>query len=465
MKYSEYKVIKNRIPAEKLFCAFKDDRLPFLLESRRDISGMGRYSFFSSSPFLAVSFKNGISCIERYGKRDYLQKPILSVLRELLKKYELQNLKKPIVPFLCGAVGFFSYDFGFYLEDIKRIRKKESIVPEVMFGFYDTCVCLDKYKNELIIFSSGFPEEGHARKSEARARLNEILAKLDRISSVEDSISKADSPKLKSNFTERKYISAIKRAKEYIARGDIYQVNLSQKFSTRSCIDDWSLYRRLARRFPVSFSGFFKAGDFSIISASPEKFLEFDGRRVSTRPMKGTRPRTNDPVLNRKMRKELIESKKEKAELLMIVDLERNDLGRVCEYGSIVAGDRRQIEAYRSVFQATREVEGVLHCDKDRLDLIKACFPGGSVTGAPKIRAMEIIEELEPDRRNVYTGSLGFLSFHNTLEFNILIRSFLKIGDEISFHVGGGIVTDSIPDAEYEETIVKAKVLLEALYP
>ncbi|MBI5873110.1 MAG: anthranilate synthase component I family protein [Candidatus Omnitrophica bacterium] len=464
MKNSAYKIFKNTVPVQELFERFKDDSAPFLLESSQDVAGMGRYSFFGSEPFLTITCKNAKCFIERNGKTEQRQQPGLSVLREFLNVYCLEGAEKMRLPFLSGAVGFFAYDLGFSLEKIKRSNRPDAIVPDLMFAFYDAVICVDHKKDEVIVFSTGFPEKSRLRKKKAEGRLVEISEKLRPQEGTQnlhqERIKKGD---LTSNFSRREYLVAVSKAKSHIAAGDIYQVNLSQKFKTRLAIDDWELYRRLLKNFPVSFSGFLKNDDFAIISASPERFLKFDGRRVFTRPMKGTRKRTGDPALNKKLKRELELSKKEKAELLMIVDLERNDLGRVCDYGSVKVRRLRQIEVYRSVFQATAEIEGVLHKNKDRLDLIKACFPGGSVTGCPKIRAMEIIEELEPSSRSVYTGALGYFSFHNTLEFNILIRSFLKKKDEVSFSVGGGIVSDSKPADEYEETLVKGKALMEAL--
>jgi para-aminobenzoate synthetase component 1 len=464
MKNSAYKVFKRKTSVQELFRGFKDGRMPFLLESSRDVMGLGRYSFFGSDPFLVISCKDGACSVERDGRVEKKTRPPLSVLRELLDAYTLRGHGVGCVPLLAGAVGFISYDFGFSLEKIARHHKGDARVPDFLFGFYDSIVAVDHKKDEVLAFSSGFPEKGASRQRRCAARLKETLEKLECRSPLDKvALPGAGESALISNFTRRAYLAAVRKAQAYIAAGDIYQVNLSQKFRTRCAIDDWLLYRRLSRNFPVSFSAFLKNEDLCVISASPERFLHFDGCSVKTRPMKGTRRRTDDVVFNRKMRKELVLSKKEKAELLMIVDLERNDLGRVCAYGSIRVRHLRQIEAYRSVFQATAQIEGRLHASKDRIDLLRACFPGGSITGCPKIRAMEIIEELEPDTRALYTGALGYLSFHNTMDFNVLIRSFLKIKDAIVFHVGGGIVSDSRPADEYEETLVKAKVLMEAL--
>jgi len=223
------------------------------------------------------------------------------------------------------------------------------------------------------------------------------------------------------------------------------------------------LYSSLRNVNPAPFSAYLDFGDFKILSSSPERFLTLRGSFVSTRPMKGTRPRSINLIEDKRLKEELLNSQKDKAELIMIVDLERNDLGRVCEYGSIKVTNLRNLEEYSKVFQTTAKVEGILHKDKDRIDLIKACFPGGSITGCPKIRAMEIIEELEPTKRNIYTGSLGYLSFSGDMDLNILIRTILLKGNKIYFQAGGGIVYDSDPEEEYQETLDKARALLETI--
>lgn len=476
LKIMQYEILKNRKSAQELFLPFKDDAFAFLLESTRSVGGMGRYSFFGSSPFLVAAAGGGRAAegrpTEPFGpsvplRMHSVEGPTLALLQDLLDKYRFDERPLPPYPFLGGAVGFLSYDFGLTLEGITRKNRVDSALPGWLFAFYDVVVCLDKYRGEVAVFSSGLPEQGRARAQKARLRLKETVQKIGKTRPLRRPL-RADeffpgSVNLTSNFSKAGYLSAVRRAKAYITSGDIYQVNLSQMFRARAQMDDWMLYQRLSRSFPVSFAAFLKTSDFSIISASPERFLNFEGGRVSTRPMKGTARRMGSPAADRITAHQLRASRKERAELLMIVDLERNDLGRVCDYGTIRVRHPRQIERYRSVFQATAEIEGVLHKGKDRIDLLRACFPGGSVTGCPKIRAMEIIEELEPDSRGVYTGALGYLSFHDTLQFSVLIRSFLKQGDLLSFHVGGGIVSDSRPEDEYEETLIKAQGLNEAL--
>jgi para-aminobenzoate synthetase component 1 len=301
----------------------------------------------------------------------------------------------------------------------------------------------------------------------AESNLKKVSQLLERVNPSRNG-RKKDKPKhqtaeLKSNFTKEDYILAIKKAKEYIRKGDIYQVNLSQQFYTRTDLSGFEIYKCLRKLSPSYFSAYFDAGDYQILSSSPESFLRLEGDLVTTRPMKGTRPRSQNKVKDIRLKKDLLGSPKDKAELIMIVDLERNDLGRVCSYDSIKVATLRQLEEYNTVFQTTATVCGRLHKDKDRIDLIRACFPGGSITGCPKIRAMEIIEELEPSRRSIYTGSLGYLSFSGNMDLNILIRTILKKGNNLYFSVGGGIVADSEPEEEYRETLVKARAMMEAI--
>jgi para-aminobenzoate synthetase component 1 len=258
-------------------------------------------------------------------------------------------------------------------------------------------------------------------------------------------------------------MDAVSKAKQYIKKGDIYQVNLSQRFSASTDMPAFEIYQRLRRVSPSYFSAYLDAGNFQIISSSPERFLSLRSGEVTTRPMKGTRPRAKDRIRDKRLRQQLLKSEKDRAELMMIVDLERNDLGRVCSYDSIRVNTLRELEKYSTVYQTTADISGRLYRTKDRLDLLAACSPGGSITGCPKIRAMEVIEELEPSRRSIYTGSLGYLSFSGEMDFNILIRTILKKGRDIYFGVGGGIVADSRPRDEYKETLVKARGIIEAL--
>jgi para-aminobenzoate synthetase component 1 len=265
----------------------------------------------------------------------------------------------------------------------------------------------------------------------------------------------------KSAFTRESYMEAVRQVREYIAAGDIYQVNMSQRFQTEFSGSPFGLFRRLYEINPAPFFAYIHAGDHHIVSTSPERFILQDGRKVETRPIKGTRPRGKTPEDDARLKQELSESKKDDAELSMIVDLLRNDIGKVCKAGSVRVSEHKRVEGYRNVYHLVSVVEGVLDADKDSVALLKATFPGGSITGCPKIRAMEIIDELEPCRRHIYTGSIGYISFHDTMDLSIAIRTATILNNKIIFSVGGGVVYDSDPADEYEETLHKGKTLME----
>lgn len=428
----------------------------FLDSSLNSDYSLGRYSFLGCDPFFTLKTEG----LEPFKK-----------LRESLNRYRI-SVSDNRIPFLGGAVGYLTYDLGLILEKkIKKISKESPGIPDCLFGFYNAVIIIDHLKQLLYIFSAGLPERTYRlAKLLCEANFKKIYNLLSKAGSIKRREKKYKSShpvpvQINSNFAKEGYLSAVKKAKEYIRRGDIYQVNLSQRFQAKTDLSAFEIYKRLRGISPSYFSAYFDAGDFQILSSSPERFLSLRGDVVTTRPMKGTRPRSKDKLKDRRLKKELLESAKDKAELIMIVDLERNDLGRVCSYDSIKVITLRQLEEYSTVFQTTANILGRLYKDKDRIDLLGACFPGGSITGCPKIRAMEIIEELEPTRRSIYTGSFGYLSFSGNMDFNILIRTILKKYDTIYFGVGGGIVADSKPGQEYQETLVKAKGMIEAIKP
>ncbi len=422
----------------------------FLLESVEQGENLGRFSFIGFRPDFVI--KTGAST-----------QPF-SLLRQNLRNFALPEKLSEISPFLCGFCGYFSYDLGVTLEKIKRGIPDDLSIPGSYLGFYSAVITIDHLRGTLTVFSSGLPEkQGALSGLKAKEQLSRIIKLLGDSGKADYAPPNFRAENLSSNFTRAGYIKAVAKAKDYIRRGDIYQINLSQRFGCRLNAGAFLLYSRLRRLFPAGFCAYFDCGDFQIISSSPERFLKLEDRRVSTRPMKGTRARGATDSEDELLRDELLDSEKDKAELLMIVDLERNDLGKVCDYESIKVSRLRQLEEYTTVFQTTATVEGKLHNSKDRIDLLRACFPGGSITGCPKIRAMEIIEELEPTRRSVYAGSLGYLSFSGQMDFNILIRTILKKDNMLYFGAGGGIVADSEPEAEYEETLIKAKAMMQAI--
>ncbi len=460
-----------------LLDVFKEEPFVFFLDSgrpspepRRSRAGtfqgwqdpmLGRFSFIGFDPFEILQQQGKDSLVALKKRFFHYAHPHSRLSRE----------KSP-TPLGSGIIGYLSYDLGLRWENIPlQIKKKDPVIPDSFFGFYDCILTIDHFQKKLIVTSSGLPERNpNLRRKRAQSRLEGIIGRLKRypprpaksldISGRPSRGEPIPSP-LNSNFTRHDYGKAIKRILEYIRQGDVYQVNLSQRFEWNPSgrFNPVKLYRRLRGISPCPFGSLLHCGSFQILSNSPERFIKLEGRRLQTRPMKGTRPRGETAEEDRKKKRELLISPKDRAELLMITDLERNDLGRVCEYGSIKVKAMRTLEAYQTVFQATSTVEGQLKKDKDGFDVLRSCFPGGSVTGCPKIRAMEIIEELEPTRRGIYTGSLGYMSFSGNMDFNILIRTLLNHGKRIYSQTGGGIVADSRPDEEYQETLVKARAL------
>ena len=463
--------IYKKLPISKAYLldAIRRNKTGFLLESSLYSFNLGRFSFFGIDPFMVVQCKDQVTSINQAGVVKYYSGSIFEKMRSLLNRYQLDITNTKIdIPFLGGAVGFLSYDLGFYLEKCERKNFDNIGVPDLWFAFFDVVLCIDHYKDKVLLFSSGFPEiNPRLRRIRADMRLKHFMRELNSTISNDTAylrrLVNCKNYRLYSNFTQSEYIKAVKKSREYITNGDIYQINLSQRFQTKTDLSAEQLYMNLKDVFPVPFGGLVRNENFSVISGSPERFMKYDGRFITTRPMKGTRPRVQDKEKNKKFRKELINSVKDKAELLMIVDLERNDLGRVCDYGSVKVEELRCLEKYSTVYQTTAQIIGRLYPRMDRIDIIKACFPGGSITGCPKIRAMQIIEELEPNRRGIYTGCLGYFSFNGQMDFNILIRSFFKKNRDVYFGVGGGIVYDSNPKSEYEETLVKAEALKRAL--
>ncbi len=268
---------------------------------------------------------------------------------------------------------------------------------------------------------------------------------------------------LKSNFTKEKFKNSVRKIKNYIKNGDVYQVNLTQRFSGTTELSSYELYRDLRKISPAPFGAYLNFDSFHILSNSPERFIKCFDNKIQTRPIKGTRPRGKDKIEDLKLQDELLNSEKDKAELLMIVDLQRNDLGKISKVGTVKVPELFVIEPYANVNHLVATVEGELEEGKSCIDIIKATFPGGSITGAPKIRAMEIIDELENTKRNVYTGSLGYIGFDGSMDLNIAIRTIIKKDDNLYFQVGGGITWDSNEEDEYNETLYKAKSIMKAL--
>jgi para-aminobenzoate synthetase component 1 len=450
-----------------VFSNIKDQSYPFFLDSGMTAYGIGRYSFIGFAPFLIFKSKNkNIEIIEEGYKKNITGMPF-DILRNIINNYTLIPTFKGLPPFIGGGVGYFSYELRTLIEDVPATGIDDLNIPNCIVCFYDIILAFDNKNNMGYIISTGFPEKHTpSRYTRALSRIKYVKKILNNISYTEQTYNHVVSSEVYSiisNFTQEEYIQAVIKAKEYIASGDIYQVNLSQRLTTRLFIPPFELYKRLRELNPAPFGAYLDLDDIIIASSSPERFLFVEGNTVETRPIKGTRPRGETKIEDDKFKDELIRSEKDKAELIMIVDLLRNDIGKVCRYGSIKVNELRRLETYPTVFHTVSTITGELLSDKDRFDLLKACFPGGSITGAPKIRAMEIIDELEPTKRHIYTGSIGYLSFSGNMDLSIVIRTFLIKDNQVYFQVGGGIVADSEPEEEYNETLHKGRALIETL--
>jgi len=466
------------LTAPELFELIKDRPYSFFLDSGMDPQRLGRYSFLGSEPFLVMNSRGSEITLVHGQEHKVQHGNPFDTIGKLLEIYKLDHCPAP-VPFLGGAVGYFSYDLCHFIERLPSTAIDDLKLPECYFAFYDTIVAFDHLEGKAYLVATGFPEmEEGQRLRRARMRLEEMKSWLYATSpSQEASLPRSGrlgesefqpaqenrEITLKSNFTPEGYIKAVSRVREYIAAGDVFQVNLSQRFEADLKIPPYELYKRLRTVNPAPFASYLNFPAAVIVSASPERFLNVQSDLVETRPVKGTRPRGRDSVEDERLAHELTHSIKDRAENVMIVDLERNDLGRVCHYGTVKVTELAILETFPTVFHLTSTIVGRLRRGKNNIDLLKAIFPGGSITGAPKVRAMEIIDEMEPTKRSVYTGSIGYLSFNGDLDINIVIRTFVIKKGRAYFQVGGGIIYDSDPKAEYMETLDKAKALIQAL--
>jgi len=422
---------------------------------------LGRYSFLTADPFEWLQVR---------GSRT----DPFAVLAERLTHYGAEQVPG-LPPFQGGAAGLFGYDLCHHLERLPRPRFDEFEVPDLAVGFYDWVVAFDHVEHRAWIVSSGFPETNpDRRRRRAQNKIQEIRERLagrrrppcDRRNVDRSLLAPQHAvtiPGLTSNFTSVEYLQAVRRAIEYIHAGDCFQVNLAQRLLYPWQKPPVELYRRLRRCNPAPFAAYLDMGDFALASASPERFLRVEKGEVQTCPIKGTRPRGLDRQEDEAQARELLASGKDRAENIMIVDLLRNDLGRVCQYGSVHVSAVCRLESYEYVHHLVSEVRGRLRAGLGPIDLLRAAFPGGSVTGAPKIRAMEIIAELEPTARGPYCGSLAYMGFDGSMDSSILIRTCTIGGGWVQFPVGGGIVADSDPQREYEETWHKAEGIIRAL--
>jgi para-aminobenzoate synthetase component 1 len=415
-------------------------------------SHYGRYDILAADPFVTVSTRGGQTEIrENQTVQLTVENPFL-VLKNVLQRFDHEPSH---LPFSGGAIGYFAYDLARRLESLPELARDAEHMPEMAVGIYDWAAVVDHHAGRAWLVGQGHD-----------ANTQQQWPELVRLLSGEEAAESGPfrvKGEVRSNMDEASYAVAFDRIKRYITEGDCYQVNLAQRFAVEAEGDAWTAYRQLRQFSPAPFSAYFNTPDAQILSASPERFLQVKDGRVETKPIKGTRPRSTDPMQDKAYADALQSSLKDRAENVMIVDLLRNDIGKSCAVGSVRAEKLFELESFANVHHLVSTVTGTLAPDRDALDLLRGCFPGGSITGAPKLRAMEIIEELEPHRRGVYCGAIGYIGFDGNMDTNIAIRTAVYSRGTIRFWAGGGIVADSEMHKEYRETLDKASGMLQLI--
>ena len=445
------KELKPMRPAAELFRYFTNDKDRVFLDSSL-VNKLGRYSIIGVCPYLKlVKDDSGFYVND--------QRITEISFEEYLKRYLNEHVdeNKSELPIVSGAVGYFSYEYGRKLMEVSSAKEDLASIPDAVLVFYDLYIIEDRHENRTYLVANGVTEDAEQLLESVEKRFAQPLAGQNRTCRETYDI------EVRPNFEKEEYKHAVDDMIRYIIEGDIYITNMTQQLTVQSAKRPLAVFYDLRKNNPSPFGGYMDYGDFQIVCASPERFLRMKKGHINTRPIKGTRKRGETPEEDQQMRTELENSGKDKSELLMIVDLERNDLNRVCRPGSVKVTELFTVEEYATVFHLVSDIEGELKEGRTVMDLLEAAFPGGSITGAPKYRAMEIIDELENNRRNLYTGSIGYLTLDGDCDFNIVIRTALHKDGKYYLGVGGGITAESDLEFEYEETLQKAKAVLEAM--
>jgi para-aminobenzoate synthetase component I len=454
-----------RIPVDLMdwVAAFADCPGLVFLDSALAHPTLGRYSFIAADPIHRLIGRGDRITLDGCA----VSGSPFAALAHLLDRYPVAG-RPDLPPFQTGLAGCFGYGLRHAVEQVPAHGRRDHGFPDLAVGYYDLVVAIDHVANRAFVIASGYPEPDAAgRRTRASARTEWALARLALRAALPRVAWALDA---RPDLTAEAFRGMVRRAVDYIEAGDIYQANITQRFQAPLPAGFGSgrpgrlaLYDALRRHNPATFAAFVDLGEQAILSSSPERFLKVEGNRIETRPIKGTRPRGANPAEDAALAQQLLASAKDRAENLMIVDLLRNDLGRVAKLGSVKVPVLFGLESYATVHHLVSVVTAELDAGRSPVDLLQAAFPGGSVTGAPKIRAMEIIAELEPTARGPYCGAIGYLAANGAMDTNIAIRTLLIEDDRVSFQVGGGIVADSDPEAEYQETLDKARALLETL--
>lgn len=439
----------------------------FLLESVEGGEKIARYSFLGCNPYLTFCSRGEMVEIKRRGEVVQQKGNLLEIMRLTTNRYHTVRVPG-LPPFTGGAVGYFAYDTVRWIEDIPQSGQDELNVDESTLMFFSNILAFDHVRQQILIIANVLTEEGseslEVKYGKAIAEIEVLEDQLNQpLPAADAPSSNHSSVPVRSNFTKAEFLKAVQRAKEYIKVGDIFQVVLSQRFTVEVEADPFTIYRSLRMVNPSPYMFYLRLNGFSVIGSSPERLVKISEGKAYYRPIAGTRPRGHNDDEDAILAEELKADAKERAEHIMLVDLGRNDLGKVCEYGSVELVDLMLVERYSHVMHLVSTLRGRLRSDLDRFDALMACFPAGTVTGAPKVRAMEIIDELEPSLRSVYAGAILYLDFSGNLDSCISIRTLVVKEGKAYVQAGAGIVADSIPEREFQETLNKAQALLKAL--
>jgi anthranilate synthase component I len=445
-------------------------RYSFLLESVEGGEKIARYTFAGAHPQEVFRYANGACVLESRDRLVWEERDPISFLRECIER--LRPVRLPgLPPLVAGAIGYFSYDMVRLIEQLPKRLRDEIGLYDAMLMLYRGIIAFDHVQHRLWIVRNVFTDENgslRAKYNAAVRAIKETRSQLEEPVAAErpKNALKAKKPsplKVNSNFRRPEYLAVVRKAKQYIRAGDIFQVVLSQRFSAKTQADPFEIYRKLRALNPSPYLFYLQLNDVAVVGSSPEMLVKVQGRDVFYRPIAGTRWRGKDEAEDQRLEREMLASEKERAEHIMLVDLGRNDLGRVCDYGTVKPEKLLTVERYSHVMHLVSSLRGRLREDVDCFDALMACFPAGTVSGAPKVRAMEIIEELERTRRGIYAGGILYLDFAGNLDSCIALRTMIVKNGVAYVQAGGGIVADSTPEGEYQESVNKSRALLTAL--
>jgi anthranilate synthase component 1 len=456
-----------RTPVSAFLSVAAQEPNAFLLESVEGGEKIGRYTFLGARPYMILTARGRQICLERHGKQTHQEGDVFKVLDGLLREHTPAHVPG-LPPFTAGAVGFFAHDAVRQIEKLPILAKDDLQMPDCKLMFFDRLLAFDHVRHEIFIIATAdvrrqSPKQAYAHALRDIARIEKQLAAPLAAKFLRTPKAKAGKVKVEVSVSKRHFISTVEKIKQYIMAGDVFQAVPSLRLELEPGVEPLNVYRALRRVNPSPYMYFLRMGEMTVLGSSPEMLVRVTGRKLEYRPIAGTRKRGKDEADDVRLEAELRHDEKERAEHVMLVDLGRNDVGRVSDYGTVKVRDLMFVERYSHVMHLVSAVEGTLRQGLTPVDAFSACFPAGTLTGAPKVRAMEIIEEVEPVRRGIYGGSVLYADFAGNLDSCIAIRTMLVKGKKAYVQAGAGIVADSVPESEYQECLNKTRALVRAV--